>query len=176
MGKYYSTKTFGNEEGLSCVFRQHRATHSHCSTLHGYAIGIELVFECDKLDERNWTYDFGGLKEFKKWMHYMFDHTVLVAKDDPLLNEFKRLANLGTVTNSGEGSIEDCKPCERGALLDLRIVDSVGCEKFAEMAHNKMEEILVDATNNGTSMNDTVRIKSVKVFEHGANSASYSKS
>ena len=33
-----STKTYGHEEGLSCCFRQWRATHSHCRLLHGYAL------------------------------------------------------------------------------------------------------------------------------------------
>ena len=28
--KYFSTKTYGHEEGLSCVFRQPNADHSHC--------------------------------------------------------------------------------------------------------------------------------------------------
>ena len=55
MPKYYSTKTYGNDRGLSCCFRQWRSTHSHCSLLHGYSIGIRLVFEADTLDPRNWV-------------------------------------------------------------------------------------------------------------------------
>jgi hypothetical protein len=27
MAKFYSTKTYGNDRGLSCCFRQWRATH-----------------------------------------------------------------------------------------------------------------------------------------------------
>ena len=46
MAKFYSTKTYGNDKGLSCCFRQWGATHSHCSLLHGYSIGIKIVFEC----------------------------------------------------------------------------------------------------------------------------------
>ena len=65
MGKFLSTKTYGTDRGLSCTFRQAGATHSHCSLLHGYSIGIKLVFECDELDERNWVFDFGGLKEYR---------------------------------------------------------------------------------------------------------------
>lgn len=168
MGKFYSTKTYGNEEGLSCVFRQWRSTHSHCSTLHGYAIGIRLVFECDTLDERNWVQDFGGLKPFKEWAKHMFDHTLLVAEDDPKLEYFKEMAEIETrVSATGD------RPCDRGALIDLRIVPAVGCEKFAELAYNKMAEVLEDAVNNGTSLNPSVRVKSVEVFEHGANSAIY---
>ena len=51
MAKFYSTKTYGNDRGLSCCFRQWRSTHSHCSLLHGYSIGIKLIFECDTLDD-----------------------------------------------------------------------------------------------------------------------------
>lgn len=167
MGKFYSTKEFGNHTGLSCVFRQWRSTHSHCSTLHGYAIGIKLVFECSSLDERNWVFDFGGLKDFKKWMKHMFDHTVLVAKDDPFLEQFKELSLLNST------GVDSDIPCQRGAILDLRIVDSVGCEKFAEMAYNKMDEIIRKSIEDGTALNPTVRVKSVEVFEHGANSAIY---
>ena len=55
MGKFYSTKTYGNDRGLSCVFRQWRSNHSHCSLLHGYSIGVKVIFECETLDERNWV-------------------------------------------------------------------------------------------------------------------------
>lgn len=160
MGKFYSTKTYGNDRGLSCCFRQWRSTHSHCSTLHGYSIGIKLVFECTELDERNWVMDFGGLKEFKKWAEYMFDHTTLIAEDDPHLEEFKVLNSIG-------GGYND------SGVMDMRIVPAVGCERFAQMAYEKMNEILHDSRKNATLLNPTVRVKSVEVFEHGANSAIY---
>jgi 6-pyruvoyltetrahydropterin/6-carboxytetrahydropterin synthase len=70
MAKYLSTKTYGNDRGLSCCFRQWRSTHSHCSLLHGYSIGIKLIFESETLDDRNWVMDFGGLKAFKEWSEY----------------------------------------------------------------------------------------------------------
>ncbi len=146
MTKFYSTKTFGNDRGLSCCFRQWRATHSHCSLLHGYSIGVKLVFECDTLDARNWVYDFGGLKEIKKYLEFMFDHTLVVAKDDPNLEDFKALAEKG--------------------LADLRIVDGVGCERFAELVYEAAKERMSD-------LNPSARLKSVEVFEHEANSAIY---
>ena len=162
MAKFYSTKTYGNEEGLSCVFRQWRSTHSHCSLCHGYAIGIKLTFECDELDERNWVHDFGGLKEFKAWAKHMFDHTLLVAEDDPHLPFFEKMAEIGQL---------DSTPYS--ALCDLRVVPAVGCEKFAEMCCNRMTEILDRQRADGTLLNPTVRVHSVEVFEHGANSAIY---
>ena len=42
------------------------------------------MFESDTLDDRNWVMDFGGLKAFKDWAEYMFDHTLVVAQDDPI--------------------------------------------------------------------------------------------
>ncbi len=92
-----STKTYGHEEGLSCCFRQWRATHSHCRLLHGYALAFSLTFATDTLDARNWCFDFGGLKPVRAWLHEMFDHTLLVAHDDPDLSEFQRLAERGLV-------------------------------------------------------------------------------
>ena len=58
-------------------------------------------------------------------------------------------------------------------MCDLRIVDAVGCERFSELAYNKMMEILTTQKESGILLNDTVRVKSVEVFEHGANSAIY---
>jgi hypothetical protein len=63
-------------------------------------------------------------------------------------------------------------PYERGALCDLRIVPGVGCEMFAKMAFDKMAELLAGGAMR-YPINPTVRVKSVEVFEHGANSATY---
>ena len=107
--------------------------------------------------------DFGGLKQFKKWAEYMFDHTTLIAKDDPYLDMFTDLANIGEIN-----------PNNITALVDLRIVPAVGCEKFAEMAYQKMESIIEEMKQTpDVVVNGTVRVKSVEVFEHGANSAIY---
>lgn len=152
--KFYSTKTYGNDRGLSCCFRQWRATHSHCSLLHGYSIGVKVIFECDTLDERNWVMDFGGLKEFKEWLEHMFDHTLLVAEDDPQLD---KLMTLGTDAF--------------GIIADIRVVPAVGCERFAELAFDRLSNILAEDLAAGTLLNPTVRVKSVEVFEHDANSA-----
>ena len=190
MAKYLSTKTYGNDRGLSCCFRQWRSTHSHCSTLHGYSIGIKLVFESETLDDRNWVMDFGGLKAFKEWSEHMFDHTLVIAEDDPQLAFFQQMANLGDPLTSGTGAVSNPKPHERRAVCDLRIVPAVGCEKFSEFAFNTMVDILqtyqrgeswsfVDAQGNTETFENRypvgqgVKLRSVEVFEHGANSGSY---
>jgi 6-pyruvoyltetrahydropterin/6-carboxytetrahydropterin synthase len=156
MAKYYSTKTYGTDRGLSCCFRQPRATHSHCSLLHGYSIGIRLVFECDTLDDKNWCMDFGGLKRFKDWADNMFDHTLLVDKTDPDIDHFLALGNAG--------------------LAEIRVVAGVGCEMFARLCYDVMSGMLEEMKLSGSDrypVNTTVRVKSAEVFEHAGNSAIY---
>lgn len=144
--KYYSTKTFGNERGLSCAFRQWKAT-SHCNQIHGYSLGFKFIFEADKLDNRNWVYDFGDTKWIKTYLEEAFDHTTAVASDDPHLSLFKQM--------------------EEAGVLTLRIFSAVGCEKFAEYVYCDISSQVYERTNG------RVRLKSVEVFEHGANSAIY---
>lgn len=169
---YYSTKTYGTDRGLSCCFRQWKADHSHCSTLHGYSIGIKLIFKSETLDEKNWVMDFGGLKAFKAWADHMFDHTMLIANDDPHLDKFIELNNIG-------GGYND------SGVVNLRIVDGVGCEAFAELAYNVMNTILNDFQDGSTIeiegqeftarylVSKNVELVSVEVFEHAGNSAIY---
>ncbi len=172
MATYVSTKTYGNDRGLSCCFRQWRSTHSHCSLLHGYSIGIKLIFESETLDDRNWVMDFGGLKAFKDWSEYMFDHTLVIAEDDPHREMFEKMAKLG---------LQD-----QGGVCDIRIVEGVGCEKFAELAYKEMATILHTFKTgldyhcpNGKIYNarypvgSGVRLRSAEVFEHAGNSAIY---
>ena len=47
-------------------------------------------------------------------------------------------------------------------LIDLRVLDNVGCEAFAEEVFKFCELHFED---------DRVKVRSVKVFEHGSNSA-----
>jgi 6-pyruvoyltetrahydropterin/6-carboxytetrahydropterin synthase len=172
MAKYISTKTYGNDRGLSCCFRQWRSTHSHCSLLHGYSIGIKLIFESETLDDRNWVMDFGGLKAFKEWADYTFDHTLVIAEDDPHRAMFEKMAELG---------LQD-----QGGVCDIRIVPAVGCEKFSELAFMKMKDILETfqrgeayTLENGKTfecrypVGQGVKLRSVEVFEHQSNSAVY---
>ena len=104
--------------------------------LHGYSIGIKLIFECDELDERNWVFDFGGLKQFKKWSEDTFDHKLLVAQDDPHRDKLEQLGKDG--------------------LADVVIVPGVGCERFAEMAYKKMSDIIADQKFSGKRLRQYV--------------------
>jgi 6-pyruvoyltetrahydropterin/6-carboxytetrahydropterin synthase len=147
---YWSTKTYGHAEGLSCCFRQHRATHSHCSLLHGYALSFKFTFGCEYLDDRNWVQDFGDLSELKTQLKMHFDHKTAVAVDDPHLETFMEL--------------------ERQGLLQLTIMDCVGCEAFAFTGWNLANDIISRAYPDGR-----VWVESCEVAEHPANSAIYVK-
>jgi len=144
---YKSTKTYGHELGLSCCFRQWRA-ESHCRLLHGYALSIRFEFETDDLDHRGWVVDFGSMKSLKGMLEDTFDHKLLVAEDDPYKDELCGLAALG--------------------LADVIVVPASGCEKFAEMIYGATETWLL---SNGYA--PRVKLVSVEVKEHGANSAIY---
>jgi 6-pyruvoyltetrahydropterin/6-carboxytetrahydropterin synthase len=107
----------------------------------------------------------------------MFDHTLIVAEDDPYLERFEDMAGLG---------LQD-----KGGVCDLRIVEAVGCEKFSELAYKTMENILKTfqagnswflVAQDGTTLKEFkcrypvgqgVKLRSVEVFEHNANSATY---
>jgi len=140
---YKSTKLF---EGYSTAFRQWRAKHSHCQFVHGYALKFKVTFE-GNLDELNWVCDFGCFKRngIKDHMNYMFDHTTIVAKDDPELNSFKDLEEKG--------------------LIQLRILNHVGCEKFAEYVFNYINTKVFEETEG------RVRVLKVESFEGGTNNS-----
>jgi len=149
---FKSTKLF---DGYSTVFRQWRAEGTHCKFLHGYAVSFRVWFEGD-LDERNWVWDFGGMKRAngnidgmnpKQWFDYLLDHTTIIAEDDPYLEHFKQMADDG--------------------IIQLRILPSVGAERFAEYLFKKIDEFVQEETHY------RVRVAKVEVFEHDRNSASY---
>ena len=152
MGKFQSSKVF---DGFSCCFRQWKATTTHCQYLHGYGISFKVYFEGD-LDERNWVWDFGGMKRAKtqidgkspkEWMDYMFDHTLVVAEDDPFIKAFQQMDDAG--------------------VAQVRVIPATGAEKFAEYIYNKLNKF-VDTETEGR-----VRVTKVKFMEHGKNAACY---
>lgn len=78
--KYVSTKTYKDLGPVA--YRQWRA-ESHCRHIHGYSLSFHFEFTADTLDARNWVMDFGGLGPLKDNLEDWFDHTMLVAVDDP---------------------------------------------------------------------------------------------
>ena len=146
---FRSTKTYDHSEGLSCCFRQWRAVDSHCRLIHGYALAFRFVFASVELDHRNWCFDFGGLKDVRRWLHETFDHTMLVAEDDPARPTFEQLS--------------------RDGLVDLRVFPAVGCEAVAKYVFDYLAAY-VDGQTGGR-----VWLETVEVSEHGGNSAIYGR-
>ncbi|HWV46441.1 MAG TPA: 6-carboxytetrahydropterin synthase [Nitrospira sp.] len=146
-GKHLSYKNFGNEQGWSCCFRQWKAKHSHCSLLHGYALGVKFEFMSDCLDDKNWVMDFGGFKEVKKWLENLLDHTMLVSEDDPFKDDICMLAGIG--------------------IANVIVLPNVGCEALAQYIHEWVARWTKIQTQGRVDLYKTT------VYEHGANGASY---
>jgi 6-pyruvoyltetrahydropterin/6-carboxytetrahydropterin synthase len=152
MSKFQSTKLF---DGFSTVFRQWKAEGTHCRFLHGYGVSFRVWFE-GELDERNWVWDFGGMKRAKgsidgknpkEWMDYMFDHTTIVATDDPGIGGFRTMNELG--------------------IIQLRELEAVGAEQFAKYIFEKLNTFVQEETNG------RVNVVRVEFMEHSKNTAIY---
>mgnify|MGYP003150640816 CR=1 FL=1 len=121
--KFISTKVF---DGYSTVFRQWRAEETHCKYLHGYGVSFLITFE-GELDERNWVWDFGGMKRAKgtidgkspkDWMDYAY--------------AFKKMDEAG--------------------VAQVRIVPAVGAERFAQFVFTKVDEFVQEETEGRVSV------------------------
>ena len=152
MGKFQSTKVF---DGFSTCFRQWKAETTHCKYLHGYGVSFKLWFE-GELDYRNWVWDFGGMKRAvnkidgmspKEWFDYMFDHTVVIATDDPALETFRQM--------------------DKEGFIQLREVEYVGAERFAQFVFDKVNPFIEKETEGRVS------IAKVEFREHDKNNAIY---
>ena len=152
MRRFQSTKRFDN---FSVALRQHKAQHSHCQLLHGYALEFKVWFssiewiEENQLDEMNWIVDYGifsrnGLKD---WMNEMFDHTLIVEQDDPQLESFIFLQELG--------------------LAKLTIVSKIGAESMAKIVFDRFNDVF-SKTEGGR-----VKVTKVECFENSKNSSIY---
>ena len=97
--------------------------------------------------------DYGGFKTppkgngLKDWMNDMWDHTLLIEKDDPYLDFFQSAAMEG--------------------LAKLHVMDKMGAESCAKLVFDKFNDVL--------SKTDASRCKVVKVEcnENRKNSAIY---
>ena len=156
MARYISTKLFDN---YSVAIRQWKAQHSHCQLLHGYALKFKVWFasneplEENQLDDMNWIVDYGGFKDkpvgngLKSWMDHMWDHTLLIQKDDPYADVFEQLGQMG--------------------LAKVHLLDKMGAESNAKLVYDYFNEVL--------SKTDAGRCKVIKVecFENDKNSSIY---
>lgn len=164
---YVSTKSYGPTEGFAVAYRQWKAdrksgkgpnevyTHDEipgCSALHGYAMSFHFEFTSLTLDARNWVVDFGSLRPLKEFLKETFDHTVLVASDDPHHAEYVRLREMG--------------------LLKLVEVENTGCEALAKFLVDYVNEqfLPIHYPNSGSQV---IWCSMVEVRETPSNSARY---
>jgi 6-pyruvoyltetrahydropterin/6-carboxytetrahydropterin synthase len=123
---YVSTKTY--KQLGPVAYRQWRAD-SHCNLVHGYALSFHFEFESETLDARNWVIDFGGLRPLKGLLEDWFDHTLLVAQDDPQREELLRLGTLG--------------------LAKITEVEKTGCEGIADFLYEYVNTIFLPEYGEG---------------------------
>lgn len=144
--KFVSTKTY-KQLGPIC-YRQWKADSS-CRLLHGYALSFHFEFESDTLDARNWVVDFGSLKPLKSSLEDWFDHTLLVAEDDPMKEELLRLGEL--------------------KLAKITVVARTGCEGIADFLYEYVNTIFLPSFGTGEAQR--VWCSRVEVRETDANMA-----
>lgn len=147
---YFSTKRFGP---ISTGHRQWR-DDGHCAYLHGYGRTMKVVFGATQLDDKNWVVDFGGLRDFKKWLEGEWDHRMLIASDDPELETFKDLHTRG--------------------IIDLNIMDATkgygpGIEASCKYVYDHLNDYISDLTDG------RCWVESVEIWEHENNSAIYQR-
>ena len=101
------------------------------------------------LDHRNWVCDFGSFSRngVKDRLRFLFDHTTIIAQDDPQKHYFQEMESKG--------------------LVQLRIFEAVGAEKFAEKVYTEITHLLArDSLSAGR-----VQVTRVECFENENNSA-----
>ena len=75
------------------------------------------------MDARNWVMDFGGLRPLKHLLEDWFDHTTLLALDDPNYNDIKKLGELG--------------------LAKITEVERTGCEGIADFLYEYINTVFL---------------------------------
>ena len=118
--KYTSTKEY--IDAFPCAYRQWRSD-SHCNLIHGYSFSMKFYFGTNDLDARNWAADYGGLKELKKILESQFDHSLIVAQDDPEMETFKLL--------------------ESKNMAKIVVLPALGCESLADMLYKYVNGVYI---------------------------------
>lgn len=149
---YYSTKKFGP---ISTGHRQWRAEDSHCSFIHGYGRYVQITFGCMDLDDRSWVMDFGGLKNVKHILEDNWDHRVLIASDDPYLQDLMVMDGLGLINMN---------------IMDVDKGHGPGIEASCKWVYDTINPLIEEMTDG------RVWITKVEVWEHERNSAIYTPS
>jgi 6-pyruvoyltetrahydropterin/6-carboxytetrahydropterin synthase len=84
---------------------------------------MKFYFGTNDLDKRNWVCDYGGLKELKQVLADQFDHTLLVAQDDPYITLYEAMQSAG--------------------IAKLTILPRLGCEGLADMLYKYINGVFI---------------------------------
>ncbi|WAX76553.1 6-pyruvoyl trahydropterin synthase family protein [Streptomyces sp. KMM 9044] len=118
------TKLF---DDLPCCHRSW-AHDGKCRFLHGYERSFEIEFACAELDPTTgFVVDFSALKNVRDLLNRQFDHTTLVAGNDPERPLFEELAARG--------------------VIDLRIMEHTGMEGAAAWVMDEAGRLIHEATS-----------------------------
>ena len=121
--RFHMRKLFDH---LPCCHRSW-ANHGKRFFLHGYERTFEIEFACAQTEpDTGMVVDSSSVREIRIALRYQFDHTTLVAVDDPQRDLFELLA-------------------ERG-VIDLRIMDNTGMEGSAAWVFDTADRIVGLAT------------------------------
>jgi 6-pyruvoyltetrahydropterin/6-carboxytetrahydropterin synthase len=94
--------------------------------LHGYERTFQIEFACAQTDGTGAVLGPDVLEEIHAALRKQFDHTTLIAADDPERDLFELLAARG--------------------VIDLRIMDNTGMERSAAWVFDTVERIVMRAT------------------------------
>jgi 6-pyruvoyltetrahydropterin/6-carboxytetrahydropterin synthase len=86
-------------------------------------------------------------KNPKAWMDYMFDHTTIIAQDDPFLSAFMEMDRVGAA--------------------QIRVIPAVGAEQFAKYIYEKLNAFVQEETAG------RVKVARVEFMENNKNTAIY---
>lgn len=153
------TKRYDN---FPFAHRQHMH-EGHCRFIHGHNWSFEFEFVTQCLDANGFVIDFGKLKWLKDYLTEMFDHTLLLNRDDPALNYLQD----GLVNHIGAPeSVVPMFP-----FADIRVVPNAGAEGLAKFIFREVSTLLEEETKTRSA--GPVRLKRVTVFEDDRNSATF---
>lgn len=145
--KFTSTKEFVDE--FPFAYKQWKAD-THCNLNHGYSYSFKFYFGANELDARGWVIDYSSFKDLKQALKDQFDHTTVIAQDDPDLPKFKQLHD--------------------DHILRLVILPAVGCEAIADMVYKFVNGVFIPDTY-GTGESERVWCYRVEVRENRYNMA-----
>ena len=121
-------------------FAHRQPTHDgHCRWVHGHGWKFEVEFSCTQRDTNGFVVDFGKLKFIRNMFDEMFDHTLVLSKNDPERNFFEEM--------------------QKKDLAKITWVDDVSAEGLALFLVDVVNEAVNEATNG------RVQASRVRVYE-----------